>query len=72
MMCSLFLKNYAAENRGRFYRASERVFDAMLAFYRRSLWFVLQHRPAALVFTAAVMAASCVAVLDRPQGFYSQ
>ena len=42
MLCSRFLKP-PAESHGRLYRASERVFDAMLSGYRRTLQLVLRH-----------------------------
>ena len=37
MMCALILPRERIVNHGRLYRATEHVFDAMLAFYRRTL-----------------------------------
>jgi HAE1 family hydrophobic/amphiphilic exporter-1 len=69
MMCSRLLKHKADERHGRAYLASERVFDAMLSFYDRTLAAVLRHRPAAMIFTAFVMAASVYLFATAPKGF---
>ncbi|MCX7635326.1 MAG: efflux RND transporter permease subunit, partial [Syntrophales bacterium] len=70
MMCSRFLKNTAAEaQRGRLYAASERVFAAMLAFYDRTLQFVLRHRLAAMVFTGVIMVLCVFLFFISPKGF---
>ena len=42
MMASRILKHNPQEQQGRFYQASERVFEAMIAFYGRTLKFVLR------------------------------
>ena len=42
MMCALILPRGQTEH-GRLYRATERVFDAMLAFYRSTLRIALRH-----------------------------
>ena len=42
MMCALILPSGPVEH-GRLYQATERVFDAMLAFYRRTLRIALRH-----------------------------
>ena len=42
MMCALILPRGPVEH-GRLYRATERVFDAMLAFYRSTLRIALRH-----------------------------
>ncbi len=43
MMCSRFLTHTKPEEHGRFYRASERVFDRSLRSYGRTLKWVLGH-----------------------------
>src|SRR5215470_12161435 len=43
MMCSVLLRRESNEAHGRLYRASERFFDAMLSFYRRTLSAALAH-----------------------------
>ena len=50
MMCALVLPRRAAPRHGRLYRATERVFDWMLAFYGRTLRVALRH-PLAIVLS---------------------
>ena len=69
MMASLFLKNHAAGRHGRLYELSERVFNAMLAFYDRTLRKVLQYRLIALIFTFAIMAGTVWVYKISPGGF---
>src|SRR6202041_2591222 len=44
MMCAKLLKHKPDSEQGRFFHASERAFDAVIAFYGRTLKFVLQYR----------------------------
>ena len=53
MLCSRFLRPPRKERHGRIYRTSERFFDAMLNFYKRTLHWVLAHR--GIVMLANVM-----------------
>jgi hydrophobic/amphiphilic exporter-1 (mainly G- bacteria), HAE1 family len=69
MMASRFLKNHAAGEHGRLYELSERVFNAMLAFYERSLRKVLQYRLIALIFTLVIMAGTVWVYKISPGGF---
>ncbi|MGO9742336.1 MAG: efflux RND transporter permease subunit [Roseiarcus sp.] len=43
MMCAFVLPVVAGARHGRLYHATERVFEAMLAFYRRTLAIALRH-----------------------------
>jgi len=45
-MCALLLRREAEREPGRMFMASERAFAELLELYRRSLRFVLDHRPA--------------------------
>ena len=69
MMASIFLKNHTAGKHGRLYELSERVFNAMLAFYERSLRKVLQYRLIALIFTIVIMAGTIWVYKISPGGF---
>ena len=69
MMASIFLKDYGEKKHGRLYAISERVFDAMLAFYDRTLRLVLRYRLIALVFTGVIMAATFWVYKISPGGF---
>jgi multidrug efflux pump len=55
MMCSRFLPNPADHSNGWFYRVTERGFDAMQNFYRRTLSVALRHsRIVALVLLSTI------------------
>lgn len=69
MLCSRMLSGVADKKKGRFYEYSERVFNGMLAFYGRSLKWVLVHRRWALVFTLATIAASVFLFMVVKKGF---
>jgi multidrug efflux pump len=49
MMASRILKHNPKEKQGRFYQASERAFDGMIAFYGRTLKFVLRFQTITLL-----------------------
>jgi multidrug efflux pump subunit AcrB len=71
MMCARFLK---AENHqhGRLYRIVESMFDAMLAFYRRTLGYALRFRFITLMVFLATMAVTGVLFSIIPKGFFPQ
>ncbi|MDI9569885.1 MAG: efflux RND transporter permease subunit [Pseudomonadota bacterium] len=69
MMAAHFLKNHGKKKPGRFYKGSERVFDAMLAFYDRSLRWTLRNRLAAMILTACIMAGTFWLYRISPGGF---
>ncbi len=69
MMCSRFLHREKLERHGRLYLATERVFDATLAVYDRSLGWVLRHRALTMVFSAAILLASVGLFQAIPKGF---
>src|SRR6202041_2219524 len=49
MMCSKLLRHTPESQRGQMYRASERVFQSIIAFYGRTLQWVLKHQFATLM-----------------------
>jgi hydrophobic/amphiphilic exporter-1 (mainly G- bacteria), HAE1 family len=55
MLCSRFLRHQSAKEHGRFYQASERVFDAWLRSYDRSLKVVLRYKFVTLLVSFAVI-----------------
>jgi multidrug efflux pump len=70
MMCSRLLKPVGAEKHNRIYRASERGFAGLLAGYRRTLVWSLEH-PALIILTLVAMLALNVALLGRvAKGFF--
>ena len=69
MMCSRFMQR-EPETHGRLYRVIEGGFDAMLAFYRRTLDIVLRHQPITLGVFFATMALTVVMAIEIPKGFF--
>jgi HAE1 family hydrophobic/amphiphilic exporter-1 len=69
MLCSRFLRPSRDERHGRFYEASERVYRRVLGAYERSLVWVMDHRPAALAFSAAILVGTAVLFVLVPKGF---
>jgi multidrug efflux pump len=72
MMCAQLLRREAERAPGRIFMASERVFVGLLDLYRRSLRFVLRHRPITLVITAAALVATVYLYIAVPKGFLPQ
>src|SRR5207244_12895378 len=69
MLCSRFLKQSREAQHGRFYEASERVYQRVLHWYEGSLDWVMERRPAALVFSAAILLATAGLFVLVPKGF---
>ncbi len=71
MMCSRLLKAKADQKkRGRFYEASERVWDRVITFYSRTLQWVLKRQRATLVVAVATLAATILLYVIVPKGFF--
>jgi HAE1 family hydrophobic/amphiphilic exporter-1 len=69
MLCSRFLRPPAAERHGRLYAASEKVFDAMLSAYDRTLTRVLQRRTATILFSFVLLGVTVYLFMAIPKGF---
>jgi len=69
MLCSRFLKPPREAQHGRFYAASERVYQRVLHGYEQSLAWVMQRRPAALALSGAILVATGVLFWAVPKGF---
>src|SRR6266567_4049110 len=69
MLCSRFLKPSREAHHGRFYEASERVYENVLGRYERSLAWVMQRRPGALVLSAAILLGTVILFVIVPKGF---
>ncbi len=68
MLCSRFLRP-PTEKHNALYRASERVFDGMLSFYRWTLRGAIRHRLAMLGVGAATLVATIWLYTLLPKGF---
>ena len=71
MMCSRILRHTPPkEQQGRIFKASERVFDGMIAFYGRTLKFVLGYQTITLLVAAATLVLTIVLYIVIPKGFF--
>jgi multidrug efflux pump len=70
MMCSRILRHNPEEQQGRFYRASERVFESMIAFYGRTLKFVLRFQTVTLLVAVCTLALTIFLYMVIPTGFF--
>src|SRR5262249_11741935 len=58
------------EKQGRFYRASECAFERMIAFYGRTLKFVLRYQTLTLFVALGTLALTVFLYLVIPKGFF--
>lgn len=72
MMCARLLRSNAEEKSGRFQRASEGFFNALLNGYRHSLDWALAHRPLMLLVLLATIAFNVYLYTIVPKGFFPQ
>jgi len=70
MMCSRILRHNPQEKQGRFYRASENVFERMIAFYGRTLKVVLRFQGLTLLIAVATLALTIYLYIMIPKGFF--
>jgi multidrug efflux pump len=70
MMCSLLLRQKEEEKHGRIFEASERIFNNTIAFYGRTLKFVLQHQTTTLLVTIGTLVATIWLYMIVPKGFF--
>ncbi|HZQ96466.1 MAG TPA: efflux RND transporter permease subunit [Candidatus Sulfotelmatobacter sp.] len=71
-MCAKFLRPAKSEKHNLFYRASERLFDGLLAAYTRALKWVLAYQPVTLTVTILVACLSVYLYIIVPKGFFPQ
>ena len=69
MLCSRFLKAHHAEEHGRFFNATERIYDRVLGAYERTLRRAMHHRGKVLVFAVVVLLATGLLAVVTPKGF---
>jgi multidrug efflux pump len=70
MMCALLLKHKPASQRSWFYNASERFYESVIAFYGRTLSFVLKFRRTTLLVTMATLVGTIFLYIIVPKGFF--
>ena len=70
MMCAKLLKHQPESQRGRFYQVSEHAFESVIAFYGRTLKWVLKHQTATLFVALATLVLTIVLYIIVPKGFF--
>jgi multidrug efflux pump len=70
MMCSRILRHNPKEKEGRFYQASERVFESMIGFYGRTLKVVLRFQGITLLVALGTLALTIFLYIIIPKGFF--
>ena len=70
MMCAKLLRHHRPEEYGRLHQASDRAFQGIIAFYDRTLTWVLKHQPATLAVAVATLLSTVLLYLAIPKGFF--
>ena len=70
MMCAKLLRHQKKEEETWFYRKSEDAFNAIIAFYGRTLQFVLRFRTITLLITVATLVGTILLYIYVPKGFF--
>ena len=72
MMCGRLLKSEKGQRHGRFYKMTERMFQAMLDWYERGLKWVLDHQPLTLIVAVATLVVTILLYIIVPKGLLPQ
>jgi multidrug efflux pump len=70
MMCARTLHHDPQEQQTRFYRVSERAFESMIAFYGRTLKFVLRFQTITLLVALGTLVLTIYLYIIVPKGFF--
>ena len=70
MMCAKLLRHQKKEEESWFYRKSEDAFNTVIAFYGRTLKFVLRFQGTTLLVTAATLVGTILLYIYVPKGFF--
>jgi multidrug efflux pump len=70
MMCARILKQDSHKNHGRFYMASERFYERIVAAYGRTLRWALRHETGTLIVAALTLVLTVVLYIFVPKGFF--
>jgi multidrug efflux pump len=70
MMCAKLLKHQPEEKQGRLYRVSERAWNAVIAYYDKTLQWVLRHQIETLLVAIATLALTVLLFIFIPKGFF--
>jgi multidrug efflux pump len=70
MMSARILRREPEDQQGRIFKASERAFERMIAFYGRTLKFILQYQTITLLVAVATLALTLFLYIIIPKGFF--
>lgn len=70
MMAARILRPHPKEEQGRIYKASERAFESMIAFYGRTLKFVLKYQTITLLVALGTLLLTIFLYIIIPKGFF--
>jgi multidrug efflux pump len=70
MMCARLLRKSSEKDQGKLARASEHMFDRVIAFYGRTLRWVLERRAATLAVAVLTLVMTVVLYIIVPKGFF--
>jgi multidrug efflux pump len=70
MMASRILKRHSDQKQGQLFEASERIFNGMIAFYGRTLKFVLRFQTITLLVALATLCLTIFLYIVIPKGFF--
>ncbi|MFZ1887774.1 MAG: MdtB/MuxB family multidrug efflux RND transporter permease subunit [Candidatus Binataceae bacterium] len=70
MMCSRLLRHKPQREQNRLYRKSEQIFEDTIAFYGKTLRWVLRHEQATLAVAIATLVLTIVLFIIAPKGFF--
>src|ERR1700686_2991441 len=70
MMCARLLKHTPEAEQGRFYRTTGRIFDNTIAYYGKTLRWVLGHQSATLLVAVGTLVLTVVLYIIAPKGFF--
>jgi multidrug efflux pump len=70
MMCAKLLKHRKKGEKGRFYEVTEDFYNRVIAFYGRTVKWVLKHQTATLFVTFGTLVLTLVMYVIVPKGFF--
>ena len=70
MMCARILKHTPEEKQGRFFRASQNLFDRVIQLYGKTLRWVLGHQTSTLLVAVGTLVLTVLLYIVVPKGFF--
>ena len=70
MLASRFLRATHAQKQGKFYQATERIYERVLHGYERSLEWVMARRAMTMIFSAVILVATLILFVVMPKGLF--